>query len=115
MGHQRFLRALARNNLSGGKGKALEVIKSRQTIRFLAPKAVSEQCLNYLDEVLQKTKSKAISMDAIPLKNLETAIFEELGRMSNSLVEPDEQRREVSLKQSVQPTCFGTRILLTEI
>lgn len=96
MGSQRFLQTISRVHLSQGGGKSIQVIKSRKSIRIVAPKVVAEACLKAMDETLQKMKTKTFQMDKVPTKHLNAEILVELGKITNSIVELNEARKEVS-------------------
>lgn len=101
VGNQRFLQQISRIHLGQGGGKAIQVIKSRKTLQIVAPKVVAESCLKALDETLQKIRTKTVTMDKLPVKTLSAEMLEELGRITNSLVEMNDVRQEVSTDGSV--------------
>lgn len=95
VGNQRWLRSILRIHLSPGGGKSIQVVKSRNAIRIVAPKVVAESCLKALDETLQKTKTRTIRMVQVPMKHLTANMLEELGRLTNSVVKSHAAQKEV--------------------
>lgn len=96
VGAQRWLQTISRVHLSQGGGKAIQAIKSRSSIRILAPKVVAEACLSALNETIQKKRTKAFKIDKIRSSHLDTSMLEELGRITNSVVKFNKKRQEVS-------------------
>ncbi|KAJ4410586.1 hypothetical protein N0V82_009208 [Gnomoniopsis sp. IMI 355080] len=86
LGNQRFLHLVSRL-LGQGGGRSIQVIKSRRALQIIAPKAVAEFCLRALDEKLEKVRTKNIAIDQLPVKNMSDEMLEELGRITNSLIE----------------------------
>lgn len=52
--------------------------------------------MHELDEMLQKIKTKALRLDQIPTQPLGSGILEELGRITNSVVQFSPDREAVS-------------------
>lgn len=96
MGSHRWIQLISRIHLTPGGGKSIQLVKSRQAIRIVAPKVVAEACLNALNDTFQKIKSKAITKDMVHMQYIRAWMLEELGRITNSVVEMDEIRKEVS-------------------
>lgn len=96
VGTQRWLQLISRVYLSQGGGKSIEVVKSRKSIRIVAPKVVAEACLKAMDEKLQNKITRSFKLDEMPLKQLNTGLLEELGKVTNSVVALNKARNEVS-------------------
>lgn len=84
LGSQSWLRDLSRRFLK--EGQQIEVRRSSNLIRITAPKSVAETCVNRLDNALQKTKTRTLDLDRIPVQHLDGATLEDLGRITNSSV-----------------------------
>lgn len=92
VGTQRFLRITSERFLKEA-GQQIEVRRSRNLVRITAPKPVAETCVHALGETLQKIKTKTLKLDQAPMQRLDAGILEELGRITNSVVEfgPDRE------------------------
>lgn len=77
-------------------GQQIEVRRSSNLVRITAPKPVAETCVHELDETLQKIKTKTLRLDQIPTQRLGSGILEELGRITNSVVQFSPDREAVS-------------------
>ncbi|ROW10286.1 hypothetical protein VMCG_01662 [Cytospora schulzeri] len=85
LGNQRWLHKISRIFLK--EGKQMEIIRSQNLIRIVAPKVVAETCVNALNETLEKIKTKSFSLDQVPMQHLDDGILAELGKITNSVVE----------------------------
>lgn len=94
MGERRHIHEITRKQLAPGGGKAIEVIQSRKALRIVGPKAVSEVCLRSMDEIFQKIKTKTVSLANTPTPSAQT--LEELGQLTNCLLEYDKDSDQVS-------------------
>lgn len=65
----------------------MEVIRSQNLIRIVAPKAIAETCANALNETFERMKMKSFSLDQVPMQHLDASILAELGKITNSVVE----------------------------
>ncbi|KAG6367186.1 hypothetical protein INS49_001371 [Diaporthe citri] len=80
------------------EGQQIEVRRSSNLIRITAPKPVAETCVHALGETLQKIKTKTFKLDQVPMQRLDAGILEELGRITNSVVQfgPDREAIHVT-------------------
>ncbi|POS78322.1 hypothetical protein DHEL01_v203283 [Diaporthe helianthi] len=95
LGAQSWLRHLSRRFLEDGQ--QIEVRRSKNLIRITAPKTVAETCINRLDDTLQKTKTRPLDLDHIPVRHLDAATLEELGRITNSVVHFGPGRKTINV------------------
>ncbi|KAG8166309.1 hypothetical protein KVR01_001998 [Diaporthe batatas] len=84
LGSQSWLRNLSRRFLK--EGQQIEVRRSSNLIRITAPKTVAETCVNRLGDTLQKSKTRTLELDRIPVGHLDASTLEELGGITNSIV-----------------------------
>lgn len=91
VGTQRWLRRISRLFLK--EGQQIEVRRSSSLVRIIAPKPVAETCVHELGETLQKIKTETLKLDQFPKQRLDAEILEELGRITNSVVQfgPDKE------------------------
>lgn len=94
VGSQSWLRDISRRFLE--EGQQIEVRRSSNLVRISAPKTVAETCVNRLDNALQKIKTRTLELDQVPVHNLDAATLEELGRITNSVVQFGPGRKAVS-------------------
>lgn len=87
---------ISRVHLAPGGGKSIQLVKSRQAIRIIAPKVVAEACMKALNDTFQKIKWKILKLDQLPMKFIKASMLEELGKITNSIVEVDEMHQAVS-------------------
>lgn len=74
----------------------MQIVKSQKVIRIIASKAISEACLERLDETLQKITTRSFKTAELPIEELSNTILEEVGRITNSIVELNRAKQEVS-------------------
>lgn len=98
VGSQLWLRDISRRLLE--EGQQIEVRRSSNLVRIIAPKTVAETCVNRLDNALQKIKTRTLELDRVPVQNLDAATLEELGRITNSVVQFGPEREAVSKAKS---------------
>lgn len=101
VGAQRWLQTILRIHLSPGGGKSIQVVKSRNAIRIIAPKVVAEACLKAINDTLQKMKTKTFRRDSIPMERLSADMLEEVGSLTNSVVRFNGARKQVSGQRRV--------------
>lgn len=94
VGSQSWLRDISRRFLE--EGQQIEVRRSSNLVRISAPKTVAETCVNRLDHALQKIKTRTLEVDQVPMHNIDAATLEELGRITNSVVQFGPGRKTVS-------------------
>lgn len=107
MGSQRWLQGISRTYLTAGAGNSIQIIKSQKTIRIIAPKPTSETCLEALDEKLQKITKRSLKTAGLPIEQLSDTILEEVGKITNSVVELKRTKQEAS-----QETCSHLEAVL---
>lgn len=112
MGTQRWLQNISRIYLSQGKGKAIEVVKSRNLVRIMAPMVVAESCLDAIGKTLEKIRTKTFNLDKISIQGLDAKVAEQLGKITNSVIEINHLRKEVRSHTSVE--AILNIVLLTE-
>lgn len=76
----------------------MEVIRSQNLIRIVAPKVVAETVVNAINETLARIKVQSFSLDQVPMQHLDDGILAELGKITNSVVEFGDSN-EVSKKR----------------
>ena len=85
VGTQRWLERISRLFLK--EGQQIQVRRSSNLVRITAPKPVAETCVHELGETLQKIKTETLKLDQVPKQRLDAGILEELGRITNSVVQ----------------------------
>ncbi|KUI61286.1 hypothetical protein VP1G_08451 [Cytospora mali] len=95
LGNQRWLHKISRVLLK--PGKQMEVIRSQNLIRIVAPKAIAETCMNAIDATIQKIKTKTFKLDQVPMERLDAGILADLGKITNSVVEFGSSHEEVKV------------------
>lgn len=66
--------------------------------------------MHELGKTLQKTKTKTLKLDQVPMQRLDAGILEELGRITNSVVQIGPDRETVGEAMSL---CFTFRLAHT--
>ncbi|ROW13854.1 hypothetical protein VPNG_03536 [Cytospora leucostoma] len=95
LGTQRFLQKISRILLKP-VGR-LEIIRSQNLIRIVAPKAIAETCVNALDETLKRIKTKSFPLHQVPMQDLDAGMLAELGSITNSVVQFDSSHQEIQV------------------
>ncbi|KAK7740688.1 hypothetical protein SLS53_005156 [Cytospora paraplurivora] len=95
LGTQRFLQKISRILLK--PAGRLEVIRSQNLIRIVAPKAIAETCVNALDETLKRIKTKSFPLHQVPMQDLDAGTLAELGSITNSVVQFDSSHQEIQV------------------
>ncbi|KAI7784654.1 hypothetical protein LA080_009591 [Diaporthe eres] len=85
LGTQRSLQRISRLFLK--EGQQIEVRRSSNLVRIIAPKPVAETCVHAISETLQKIKTETLKLDQVPMQRLDAGILEELGGITNSVVQ----------------------------
>lgn len=91
VGAQTWLQRLSRLFLK--EGQQIEVRRSTNLVRITAPKPVAETCVHELGKTLQMIKTKTLNLAQVPMQRLDVGTLEELGRITNSVVQfsPDKE------------------------
>lgn len=71
------------------------MIRSKNLIRIVAPKAAAETILHEINRTLQNVRTKSFSADLLSIRPLDDALLSEVGRITNSHVRLGESDAEV--------------------
>ncbi|KAK1825773.1 mitochondrial inner-membrane-bound regulator-domain-containing protein [Podospora conica] len=84
LGSKRWLRDITRNYLE--TGCQIEIIVSTNTVSIRAPRTRSEVILQAINNVLSKSKTRALDADLISPDPIDPGLLEDVGRITNSVV-----------------------------
>lgn len=93
MGNKRYLNEIARHFKSFPV--RIELYPPTKILRVIASKVVAESILEEINGILEKTKTVSHDLDLISTEPLSPAILEQVGGITNSVVQLDADQKRV--------------------